>query len=141
MLHTNFSSNINNHLCNFCFSDIRIDHSLELYQEREIKLRGSLLGTARIVAMRNFPMGHLTNELSFSVCGHNANYLRALLQKFYGNLTEYSRITWVIFEWVKPDMVAMQQLYNEAWQKTIEKFITAYRDTLENKNLQFTLDL
>jgi hypothetical protein len=59
MLYTNFTSNTNHHLCNSCFSDIRVDDSMQLHQEREIRLRNVPLGTAEVVAMRNFPLCHL----------------------------------------------------------------------------------
>jgi hypothetical protein len=141
MHYTNFTSNTNHHLCNLCFSDIRVDDTLAMYQEREIRLRNACLGTAEIVAMRNFPLSHLTNELSFAVCGHNAAYLNAVLQKMHGPLLQHSRITWVVFQWKKPDLEALKEVFAQAWQKNLEKFVTTYRDTPESKNLQYALNL
>jgi hypothetical protein len=47
----------------------------------------------------------------------------------YGPLDQYSRITWVVFQWKQPDLEALKQVFADAWQKNLEKFVTAYRDT------------
>jgi hypothetical protein len=141
MLHTNFSKNFNHNLCNLCFSDIRVDTSLELYQDREIQVNGHSYGIAKVVALRNFPMSHLSDELSFIVCGHNAGYLKVVLQKMYGPLQDYSLISWVVFEWKHPNLNKWSNLYLDAWHKNVERFATSYRDTPEGQSLQFALDL
>lgn len=123
MLYTNFSQNWNNSLLNENFSDIRVDDTLELYQPREIKLQNVTIGMAKIVAMRRFPFSQLTDELALTVCGHNALYLATVLQRMYGKLNAYDNLTWVVYEWLKPDRHAFENMWQNAWEKSVEKFM------------------
>lgn len=140
MLYTNFSQNWNNILLNDAFSDIRIDDSLELYQHREIKLQNMLIGSAKIVALRRFTFSQLTDNVAYAICGHNMQYLRAVLQRMHGKLNDYDKISWVIYEWQKVDLSAIENLWQQAWEKTVEKVLPAYRDTQSGKQLHFALD-
>ena len=141
MQYTNFSQNSNHKLCNFCFSDLRLDGNFELMQEREIRLRNEAIGIAKVVALRTFNFGHLTDELAYNICGHNAQYLRSILKKMHGNVDPWRMVSWVVFQWLKPDLNAWANVYQDAWHSNVEKFVTAYRDTPEGKSLQFALDL
>lgn len=141
MRYTNFSQNFNHKLCNFCFSDLRLEDSFEYGQEREIRLNDEAIGIAKVVALRTFNFAHLSNELAYHICGHNAAYLIAIFKKMHGNIEPWRNVSWVVFEWVKPNLDVWANIYLNAWHKNVEKFATSYRDTPEGKSLQFALDL
>lgn len=137
MLYTNFSQNWNNKLLNNSFGTIRTDDSYQLHQEREIRLCGKTIGIAKVVAIRTFHFCNLTDNVAYVDAGHDARYMSNVFCKMHGPLEPHRMICWVIFEWLQPDMAAMQTLYAKAWEKLHEKFAPAYNDTPHAPELSF----
>jgi hypothetical protein len=140
MLYTNFSQNWNNKLLSPCFCDVRIDDSFQIDQQREIRLNNEAIGIAKVVALRSFPFVHLSDHFALLACGKNAAYLTGILNKMYGNPASYRTTQFVVFEWETPNMDFLNNVYQQGWNRMLDRYLTAYRDTENGKQLHFALD-
>ena len=119
-----FTSNPHGKLFLNYFMDVRLydDEKFMIGNVLEINLNSKVLGMAKVVAVKPFQYGRLTDTFSYMNCGNNARYQAELLNRYYvheGPLVSDTRLMVITFHWEQRDMELFEFLLKEWWQKIV----------------------
>lgn len=123
MRQINFTDNWNGKLLMDNFTTIRL-YYYEAYPDfdmYEIVLRGEILGTAEIVCKKPFPMKQINTQLSLIDCGHEVPWLKQLLKRFHGDITEETNLVLLVFRWRTRNPVPFRDMMNNWYNQHMNK--------------------
>ena len=120
----NFSDNHHGKLFPDFFQDLRLPDE-EKYMPgnvHEIQLKGNVLGTAKVMAIRPCRYCNISDTFSFMNLGRHAAYQASMLERFYVHrVTKFdadTRLVQVVWRWETRNHELFDFLLTEWWNKT-----------------------
>jgi hypothetical protein len=120
-----FTSNPHGKLLLQFFMDVRLLDE-EKYMPGnvlEVVLKGKVLGTAKVVAAKQFRYCRINETFSFMNCGKHPAYQASLLQRYYVHeltMQPDTQLLQVVFEWQNRNIEQQRELVQDWWQKIEE---------------------
>lgn len=117
-----YADNSNGKLLCTYFPDVRkplgekytIGNILEIHHESI-----GFLGYAKVVAVLPFKYKNITDNMAYAVIGHNANYLRKMLNQFYENINQETDLVHVILQFTERHAETLHTLLERHYNKLL----------------------
>lgn len=132
MLITNFSDNRLGKLLPDVLTTVRLHEGKYTPGAiTEIQLSTNPIGVGKVMSVIQFKLKDMPDCIAFMDCGGNAEYLKAMLYKFYSNIHEETVFDVVTIKWTVRYALPHQQTFTKYWGRII-------RNWTNKKELQFT---
>ncbi|HRH60177.1 MAG TPA: hypothetical protein PL045_06385 [Chitinophagaceae bacterium] len=142
MLKITISGNPNGKLLSDCFIDFRMDGELFFTgADVEVYSNKHFLGYAKVVGSKRIYFSEISTSDAYLCIGNDAAYLKTVFQRIHGPLTADRVIYKVLFQYSQRHLPEQQGLFKRYWDLAQEKHTVAYRDTEQQAQSQFTLNL
>lgn len=117
MFKTEFSSNPNGKLFMDHFNDVRLYNPDKHFigAEHEIWMRNYMLGIGEVAAIITFKFQNIRDLLAFTIYGKPANYMAAMLKKFYPDTEMDTVFAHMVFHYKKRNLNMQQPLMKDWW--------------------------
>ena len=120
-----FTSNPHAKLLLQFFMDVRLldEEKYMTGNVLEVILKGKVIGSAKVVAVKQFKYSRINEVFSLMNCGKHPAYQASLLQRYYQHeLTMQSdtQLMQIVFEWQTRNIELQRELVTDWWNKIEE---------------------
>jgi hypothetical protein len=118
----NYAHNWNGKLFMDTFSDVRLHNPDRFYVDAELEpvYKNLPMGITKVVAVKTFEFGKITDPFSYMICGKSTHYLAELLNRFYGvngKLEPDALVDHFVQTYTKRNMAIQNGLITEWWSE------------------------
>ncbi len=128
-----FSENWNGKLLLDHFTTIRLETPEKYIEGKhfEVRLRGELLGVAKLTIVHPFRYEQLNDRTALIDCGKNQQYLQTLLSRFYGPMPPGRKLYLLFFEWKERKFDTQRKMIRKHWEHCMKQMPQALQQQME----------